>query len=80
MNPDYRPVHYGLGRIYLDLGNYTEALSALERARRLFEDGDVLVYIGAAYAGLGEVDEALAAVELGLNRGCSEIDAIEGSL
>jgi len=79
LNPDYVAVHYGLGRAHLDLGNYTEALSALERARRLFEDGDVLVYIGAAHAGLGEVDEALAAVELGLNRGFSEIDAIEGS-
>ena len=79
LNRYWWPLHFSLGQTHLELGNYREALSALENARILKEDGDVLVNIGAAHAGLGEVEEALAALELGLNRRFSPIAAIEGS-
>lgn len=78
-NPDYYAVQFGLGNAHLELGNFGLALSAFEMARRLSETGEVLVYIAAAHAGLGDVDQALAMLQLGLNRGFSEIDAIEGS-
>ncbi|MCZ6530451.1 MAG: tetratricopeptide repeat protein [Chloroflexi bacterium] len=81
LNADYLSNHFGLGRIHIVLGNYGDALSALETVRRLSETDEelatVLVTIGAAHAGLDEVDEALAAVELGLELGFSNIDAIE---
>lgn len=79
LNPDYRAAHYGLGRAYLELGNYGEAVAALRETRRLRETGEVLIYIGAAHAGLRDVNEALAAVEQGLARGFRDFDAIEGS-
>ncbi len=79
LDPDNWDAYFGLGLTHLELGNYGEALSAMESARSLTETGEVLVYVGAAYAGLGEVDKALAAVTLGLDRGFENIDAIDGS-
>jgi tetratricopeptide (TPR) repeat protein len=79
LDPDNWDALFGLGSAHLELGNYGDALSAMEAARSLTETDDVLVYIGAAHAGLGNVDEALAAIKLGLDRDFKNIDAIEGS-
>jgi TolB-like protein/Tfp pilus assembly protein PilF len=79
LDPDNWDALFGLGESHLELGNYGDALSALEKARNLTETGGVLVYIGAAHAGLGNFDEAVAAVKLGLDRGFENYDALEGS-
>jgi adenylate cyclase len=79
LSPAYRANYWGLGRVQLALGNYDEALASLEKAHSLGETGELLVYMGAAHAGLGDVDGALAAVEQGLARGFRDFDAIEGS-
>jgi len=79
LDPENWDALFGLGETHLELGNYGDALSAMEATRRLTETGSVLVYIGAAHAGLGNVDEALASVKLGLELGFKNFDAIEGS-
>ena len=53
--------------------------AAMEAARNLKETSGVLVQIGAAHAGLGNFDEALAVVKLALDRGFKNFDALEGS-
>ena len=78
-NPNYFAVQFGLGAAQLELGNFSQALTAFEAARGLNETGEVLVYLAASHAGLGDADQALAVLELGLNRGFVAIDAIEGS-
>jgi tetratricopeptide (TPR) repeat protein len=79
LDPENRDALFGLGKTHLELGNFGDALSAMEATRSLAETGSVLIYIGAAHAGLGNVDEALASVKLGLELGFKNFDAIEGS-
>ena len=78
-NPDFFDVQFGLGNTHLELGNFDQALSAFKAARRLDETGEVLVYTAAAHVGLGDIDQALAILKLGLDHGFTAIDAIEGS-
>ena len=78
-NPDYYAVQFGLGSAHLELGNFDRALSAFEVAHELDDSGDALVYIAACHVGLGDIDQALATLEQGLERGFGPIDAVEGS-
>lgn len=78
-DPDYFHVQFGLGQAQLELGNFDLALHAFETARKLDDSSEVLVYIAACHAGLGNVDKAFANLERGLELGFRRIDAIEGS-
>lgn len=79
-NPNFYAVQFGLGSAHLELGNYSRALSAFAAARSLFETDEVLVYMAAVHAGLGELNEAFSLLEQGLEAGFYDLDAIEGSL
>ena len=76
-----RSIHYGLGRVQLQLGNHAEALESLRTAQERGESGTLLLYVGAAQAGLGNTDEALEAIERGLSRGAdvTTLDAVATS-
>lgn len=78
-NPDYYAVQFGLGKAHLELGNFDRALSAFEVAHELDDSGDAFVYIAACHVGLGDIDQALATLEQGLERGFGPIDAVEGN-
>ncbi len=78
-NPDYSVVRFGLGQAHLELGNFDQALSAFRAAHELSGSSESLVYIAASHAGLGDTDEALAALEQVLDQGFNRIDAVEGS-
>jgi len=51
----------------------------LETARSLKENAGLLFYIGAAHAGRGGVDDAVAALSLSFDYGFENIDLIERS-
>lgn len=78
-NPNFYAVQFGLGNAHLELGNYSRALSAFEAARSLFETDEVLVYMAAVHAGLGELNEVFSLLQQGLEAGFYDLDAIEGS-
>lgn len=79
LEPGYRGFHISIGLTHLDYGNFDAALSALETARSLKETGGLLFYIGAAHAGRGGVDDAVAALSLSFDYGFENIDLIERS-
>jgi TolB-like protein/Tfp pilus assembly protein PilF len=78
-NPNYFEVHFGLGKAQLEMGDFIQARSAFEAARALGETRELLIYLAASHAGLGDSDQALDLLEMGLNSGFSDLDAIEGS-
>jgi tetratricopeptide (TPR) repeat protein len=79
LNPGYWNNYWGIGRVQLALGNHELAAEALQSALKLNESAEIHVYLGAAYAGLGEMEVALAAIEAGLEQGFDDFDAIKGS-
>lgn len=57
--PDSPIGHYSLGRLYLELRRFADAIAPLENACRLqAEYAAAMVCLGDAYAGAGRTDDA----------------------
>jgi tetratricopeptide (TPR) repeat protein len=67
---DYRDAWIILGYSYLKLEAFNEAIDALEEAKRQDpEKPETLFYLGLAYAGNGQLSEAIDILELALSNG-----------
>ena len=68
-DPNYHINYYALGRIFYDLGRYSDAkeqfLIALDRKSKHYES---LYYLGRTHVYLGELEEAGKALERGLKK------------
>lgn len=62
MNPNFTLAHYYLGLALLQLGQYGEAISSLNKVRAVEYTQQVLAYLGYAYGRLGRRAEALRVV------------------
>ncbi|MCZ6861813.1 MAG: tetratricopeptide repeat protein [Alphaproteobacteria bacterium] len=65
-----------LGHVYLAQGKYGEALARFEALREIRESPELLSDIAAAYAGLGDREKALAALDDALANGYRDFDSI----
>ena len=65
-----------LGYVYLAQGKYGEALARFEALREKRESPELLSDIAAAYAGLGDREKALAALDDALANGYRDFDSI----
>ena len=68
-----------LGEIHLDQGNYSQALARFNEAREMGEPPDLLVYISAAYAGDGDLENSLAELENAFASGYRDVAAIDAN-
>jgi DNA-binding winged helix-turn-helix (wHTH) protein/tetratricopeptide (TPR) repeat protein len=59
MNPNFILAHYYLGLALLQLGQYGEAISSLNKVKAVEYTQQVLAYLGYAYGRLGRRSEAL---------------------
>ena len=63
IDPGLYEAHYFYGRACLAQGKYKEAIEPFESAAAVREDYQALVFLGAAYTGLGDKANAAAAYE-----------------
>ena len=69
INPAFLDGSHGLAHVYLAHGEYGKALARFEAEREIQESPRLLSDIAAAYAGLGDSEKALAALEDALASG-----------
>ena len=63
-NPNSHDAHHRLGSIYLRLGNFSEAITQLQEAVRLYADSaDAYNDLGTALGSSGRLQEAINAFE-----------------
>jgi tetratricopeptide (TPR) repeat protein len=59
LNPDFPRAHWELGRVYLQLGNYSEGIQELLKSEKRMERENSSPYLGYAYAVDGQRDKAI---------------------
>ncbi len=79
INPAFLDGSHGLAHVYLAQGEYGKALARFEVEREIQESPMLISDIAAAYAGLGDSEKALAALEDALASGYRDFAMIDTS-
>jgi non-specific serine/threonine protein kinase len=79
LNPDFSSADLGIAQVYLAEGKYDQARQLFESSWRSRRSPTMLHFLSCAYAGLGDKDKALGALEEALKLGFRDFAALENN-
>ncbi|MCX6619397.1 MAG: tetratricopeptide repeat protein, partial [Acidobacteria bacterium] len=79
LDPQFTTVDFGLAQVYLAQGNYDRAVQFLQKVLEKRRSSILVIYLGFAYAGRGDKQKALAAIQEALAGGFTHFAALDAS-
>jgi non-specific serine/threonine protein kinase len=79
LDPQFTTVDFGLAQVYLAQGDYDRAVEFLQKVLEKRRSSVLVIYLGLAYAGKGDKEKALAAIQEALAGGFTDFAALDAS-